>query len=106
MVPSPPHSSVGGPCREVEKIGYLLGGFFHIRRVPDLSPDLPLPTVWSITLQRAPGGRKASPNKAPSYYRGELANDLMKSGPSRPSDGCSGPIRWEPQTSPEAREAL
>ena len=46
-------------------------------------------------------GWEASPSKAPSSYRGEPANDLIKSGASRPLDGCSGRIGWEPQASPE-----
>ena len=67
--------------------------FPHIRGALDFSPDRPLLATWSVIWQRAPQGWEISPNKVPCDHRGEVVNNLIRLGLSRPSDGCSGHIR-------------
>nr|KAF6462233.1 hypothetical protein HJG59_011279 [Molossus molossus] len=89
MAASPPHSGAHStwvvPARQWKSLCTCFEDFFHIR-APGLSPDLPLLTIWSITLQRTPQGWETS-NKAPCDHHGSwLTTSSKQVGPGLPMD--------------------
>lgn len=71
------HTTCGWSLQRSGKDRVPAQRIFPHKMSPDLSPDLPLPTICSITLQRTPQGWETSPKKAPHYHQGELANNLI-----------------------------